>query len=143
MRRQEHVASHLHGDGAGALADAAGACIRERSAQYALPIDPMMAEKAVVLGGEERLDELQRQLVVAHRDAPLFSDRGNQPPVPGVDPQRHLELDVAQTVHIGQGGPQVDISADIGEGDQHDRRHQDHTNARYENQVTFGHRKPF
>ena len=103
----------------------------------------MVPEKAVVLGGEERLDELRGELVVAHRDAPLLADRGDQPPVPGIYPQRNLQLDLPEAVDIGQGGLQVDISADVGEGDQHDRRHQDHTNARYENQVTFGHRKPF
>ena len=143
MRRQEHVARHLHGDGARALADPSGPGVGEGRPQNPFPINAMVAEKAVVLGGQERLNELRGQLVVAHRDASLFPDRGDQPSVAGIHPEWDLELDLPQTVDIGQGGLQVDISADIGEGNQHDRRHQDHTNARYENQVTFGHRKPF
>ena len=60
-------------------------------------------------------------------------DRGNQVAVACIDAQRHLELNVAQTGDIGQGGPQIGIGADIGKCNQEDYTHQDHTNARDEN----------
>ena len=108
--------------------------VGERRAQNALPINAVVPEKAVVLGGEEGLDELRRQLVVAHRDAPLLADGGDQPPIAGVDPQRHLQLDVPQAVDIRQRRA----------SNRHKRRHwrrrsarspptRTDTNARYEN----------
>ena len=45
-----------------ALAYAAGACVGERGAQNALPIDAVMLEEPVVLGGEKSLDELRRKI---------------------------------------------------------------------------------
>ncbi len=77
----------------------------------------MVPKEPVVLGGEERLDQLGRELVVADRDAPLLPDRGDQAAVPGVDPQGHLQLNVPQAVDIGQRRLQVNISADICERD--------------------------
>ena len=45
-----------------------------------------------------------------------------RPALPDVDSlrdvQRHLQLDLPKTAHIGQGGPQVDISTDVGEDSQ-------------------------
>ena len=105
MRGQEHVASDLHGDGAGALADAAGAGIGQRGAQNALPINTMVPEEAVIFGGEEGLDELRRKLVITDGYAPLLTDRGDQPAVTGIDPQGDLKLDFPETVHIREGGP--------------------------------------
>ena len=65
--------------------------------------------------------------------APLVADGLNQPPVARIDAQRHLQLHLAQAPDIGQGGPQVNICADVGEGDQGDYGHDDHANARDEN----------
>ena len=74
-RGQKHVARHLHGDGARALANAAGFEIGHGRPQNSLPINAMMPEEAIVLGGQEGLDELLGQLLVAHRDAALLADR--------------------------------------------------------------------
>ena len=116
-----------------ALADAAGPRVGHRRTQNALPIDAVMPEKPVVFGGEKCLDEFGRQLVVAHRDAPLLADRGNQTAVARVDPQRHLQLDFAQAVDVRQRRLQIDISTDIGERDQRNPAGQHYTNAGYEN----------
>ncbi len=64
----------------------------------------MVPEKAIVLGREECLNEPFRQLFVTHRDAALLADGGDQLPVAGIDPQRNLQLHVAQAVDIRQGG---------------------------------------
>ncbi len=52
----------------------------------------MMPKKPIVLGGEKCLNEFRRQLVVAHRDAPLLADGCDQPAVTRVDPKRNLSL---------------------------------------------------
>ena len=115
-RGQKHIPRHLHGDGAGALADAAGFEIGHRRPQNSLPIDAVVPEKSIVFGRQEGLHQLLGQLLIADGDAPLLADRLDQLAVPGIDAQRHLELNLPQTRHIGQRGPQVNISTDIGEG---------------------------
>ena len=67
------------------------------------------------------------------RDAPLLADGGDQPAVARIDAQRHLQLHVAQAVHVRQRRLQVDISTDIGEGDQRKQPGQDDANAGDEN----------
>ena len=52
------------------------------------------------------------------------------------------QLHVTQAVHLGQRGPQIDISAHICERNQQDRSNEAYANSGYENQVTFGHSKP-
>ena len=76
-----------------------------------------MPKKPVVFGREEGLDQLWGQLVVAHRDPALLADGLDQLAVARIDAQRHLQLDLPKTGHIRQGGPQVDISTDVGEDD--------------------------
>ncbi len=93
----------------------------------------MVTKEAIVLGGEKGLYELGRNLIVAHRNAPLLADGGDQAPVARIDPQRHLQLYIPQRIHVGQGGLQIDVRADVGEGRQRDRSDQDDTNARDEN----------
>ena len=119
-RREEHVARDLHGDGAGPLADAAGLQIGRRRPQDALPIDTVVLKESIVLGGQKRLDERFRQLLVAHRDAALVADGRNQPAVAGIDAQGHLQLHVPEAAHVGQSGLQVGIGADVGEDNQDD-----------------------
>jgi hypothetical protein len=75
----------------------------------------MVSEKAIVLCGKKRLDEPFGQLLVAHGYPALLADGGNQLPIAGIDPQRYLQLDVPQAVHVGEGWLQVDISTDVGE----------------------------
>ena len=104
-----------------------------RSPQNTLPIDTVMTKETVVLGGEKRLNELGRQLVVAHRYAPLLADGCDQPPVARIDAKRNLQLHFAQAFDIRQRGLQIDISADIGESNECDRSRQDYANAGYEN----------
>jgi hypothetical protein len=83
---QEHVPGHLLGDRAAALAHATSPQVRKACTQNPLPINAMVTEEAVVLGGQEGLNELFRDLLVAHRYTPLLADRRDQAPVPGVDP---------------------------------------------------------
>jgi hypothetical protein len=92
LRRQEHAARHLHGDGAGALADAAGLQIGYSGPEDALPVDAVMPEEAIILGGQEGLDQFGRQLVVADRYSTLLADGLDQLAVPGIDAQGHLQL---------------------------------------------------
>ena len=101
MGRKEHVPRHLHGDRARALTDSPGASIGQRGAQNPLPINTMVTKEAVILGRQECLHQFLWQIRVAHRNAPLLADGGDQAAVAGVDPQRHLQLHLAQAVDIG------------------------------------------
>ena len=85
-RRQEHVARHLHGDGARALADATRFEIGYGGAQNALPINAMVLEEAIILGCQEGLDQLLRQLFVGDGNPPLVADRRDQLAIAGIDP---------------------------------------------------------
>jgi len=124
VRGQEHVAGHLHGDGTRPLADPPGSGIGERRPQNPLPINTMVAEKAIVLGSEEGLNELRGNCRsapgcdVARRSRRSTAHRGCKPAAAPA-------ADLPETVDIGQGGLQIDISADIREGDQRDRRRED------------------
>ncbi len=100
-RRQKHVAGDLHGDRARPLADAAGFEVGHRRPQNPLPINAMVTEEAIILGGQKRLDELLGELFVADRDPALLTDGSEQLPVPGVNPQGNLQLDVPQAFHVG------------------------------------------
>ncbi len=114
-RRQKHVACDLHGDGARPLTNAAGFEVGHRRPQNPLPINTMVPEEAIILGGQKRQDELLRELFVAHRDPALFTDGREQFAVAGINPERYLQLHVPQAVDVGQRGLQVDISTDVGE----------------------------
>jgi len=52
-RGQEKIARHLHGNGAGAFAGAAGCQVGKSRTRHAEIIDTTMLVKAVVLGGED------------------------------------------------------------------------------------------
>jgi hypothetical protein len=54
--------------------------------QNPLPINAMVPEEAIILGGQKRLDELLGELFVAHRDPALLTDGSQQFPVAGVNP---------------------------------------------------------
>jgi hypothetical protein len=116
-RRQEHVARHLHGDGARALADAARR-VGHRGAQDALANPRRDAGKS----GRPRWPEMPGSASwAAARSGPGCGAARrwrDQLAVPGIDAQRHLQLDVPQCCHVGQGGPQIDISTDVGENGQ-------------------------
>ena len=103
------------------MPDAAGFEVGHGRANDSLPIDAMVAEESIVLGGEKRLNETLGQFLVTHWDAALLADRLHQLAVARINSQRHLQLHFAQAVHVRQSGPQVDISADVGECKQGNR----------------------
>ena len=58
--------------------------------------DPGVLEEAVVLAREKCLDELLRHLVEAQGRAALLAELGEQLAIAGVDPQRDLQVYVAE-----------------------------------------------
>jgi hypothetical protein len=63
-----------------------------------------VAEEAVVLGGEQGVDELPRDLLVAQRVALLLAELADQVAVAGVHAHRRLQLHVAQGLDVRQIG---------------------------------------
>ena len=57
-RREKHVAGDLHGDGTRALTNAAGSEVGHSGPQDPLPINTVVPEETIVLGGEEGLDRI-------------------------------------------------------------------------------------
>ena len=68
---QEEVLDELLGDGAAALTHLAGSQVREQRARDAAQIDAAMHLEALVLDGEDRVDQVRRQLLELHQLALL------------------------------------------------------------------------
>ena len=49
-----------------------------RRAQHAAVVEAMVAEEALVFGGDEGFAHQHRDVVVGHRHAPLLADLGDQ-----------------------------------------------------------------
>jgi len=111
VERQEHVARGLHGDGARALRAIARDQIDQHRAHHTGIVDAVVLEEPIVLGREKRLFDDLRDLLVAHRDAPLLTDLRDQIAVARVHAQRHLESDVAHRCDRRQRWLEVDITA--------------------------------
>src|SRR4029078_476160 len=89
---QEEIARNLLGYRARALGFFTAAENHVHSgAQHALPVEAGMFVKTGVLGGDEGVLQLDRNLVDLDRDAPGFAKRGNQAVVGRVDPQWNLQ----------------------------------------------------
>ena len=86
---QDRIACELHRDRAAAFAHATGRHVGDHRARQALPVDARMLVEAIVLGGEERIDQHGRNLRPGERDTALLADLRNQLAVPRQNPQRH------------------------------------------------------
>src|SRR3546814_6144437 len=75
---EEHIARELHRDRAAALALLAGQREYERGAHQALPVDARVLEETSVLGGEKRMDDVRRDVVVAQQRATLGAELAEQ-----------------------------------------------------------------
>ena len=126
---EEEVPGHLHGDGAAPGPLLPGADEVQHGAGQALPVDPGVLEEAVVLAGEECLDEALRHLVEAQRRAPLLAELGEQLALAGVDAQRDLEADVAEGLRGGELRCEVPVrTADSPRRDEYRQQHEDAEN---------------
>ena len=95
---EKEVPRHLHGHGAASRALLPGAHQVRDGADEPLPVDAGMLEKALVLCGDDRLDHCRRNLVETQRDPALLAELRHQSPIPGVDAQWRLEMNVLQHV---------------------------------------------
>ena len=123
---EEEVPGHLHGDGAAPRPLLPGAHEVEHGAGQALPVDARVLEVAVVLAGEEGLDEALRHLVEVERRAALLAELRHELVVAGVDAQRHLETYVAQRLRGGELRLQVPVGTARPDGrSEHHQQHED------------------
>ncbi len=125
---QHGVACELHGDGAAALAYAAGGDVADRSTHQALPVHAGMLEEAVVFRREERVHQQRRNLFPGHGNAPLLADLRDQPAVARVHGERHLRADLAQFGRVGNLGLEELVRAREAEDDEagERQRNRDH-----------------
>ena len=121
LAAEEEVAGHLHGDGGAALPLLAGADQVEGGAQQPLVVHAGMLEEAVVLGGQDGLDEPGREFRVFQGGALHLAEFGNQRPVAGIDPQRHLQLHLAQGFDVGQLRGEIQPGAEQAETAEQDQ----------------------
>ena len=99
--RQEEIARQLHGDGAAALGFAAGHQQAPSGTQQALVIHAGVLEEAVVFRGQEGAGQILRHLVIAQWCPALGAELADQLAVGGVDPQRHLQRQLADLGYVG------------------------------------------
>ena len=81
-----------------------------------------MIEESIVLRGKESIDHLKRKSLEWQRYAALFPKLGHQFPIPGINPQRDLQLHVLERLDGRQAGGHVIIGADGGHAGHGDRR---------------------
>ncbi len=105
LRAQEEIACDLLGDRRAARhVLAAGRDHQPDRARDAAEIDAAVAVEVGVLGGDEGLLELLGDLLDPGRNAPGLAECRDQASVGRIDPQRHLQADVAQGLHGRQPG---------------------------------------
>ncbi len=105
---EEEVARHLHGDGRGALRQAA-VQVGQPRAQHADEVDAAVLIEAVVLDGEHGALHHVGHLRDRHEAAALLAEFADQDVVGGVDPQRNLRAvvgDGVQRRQVGRGDQQ-------------------------------------
>ena len=78
LRGKKEITRHLHGDGARALAPAAIDEIGVGGTQHADVIDPRMLVEALVLGGDDGVLQLRRDVGDRDDRAALFAELTNQ-----------------------------------------------------------------
>ena len=123
LGREEHVAGELHRDRAAALACLVGRGRDDHGAQQAGRVDAAVREEPVVLGGDERVDDMLRDVLEAHRDATLLADLREQAAIARVDAQRHLQPDVAQLRDLGQRRREIVVDGEAADRDGTDQAH--------------------
>ena len=64
-------------------------------------VDAGMFKEPVVLGGKERVTQRGRDLLVGQRQAPFLPELSDELGVARVDPQRDLQLHIAQRFRGG------------------------------------------
>ena len=111
----KEVAGELHGDG-GRARDAAAEHGALGGAEDADPVDAVVLVEALVLGGEEGLDDGGRHLVERHHGAALEAEIGDEPAVGGVHLGGLGGIVLAERVEGGAGV----AAADREPGRQHD-----------------------
>ena len=87
---QVKVARHLHGDGARTLGLAGRHEVGAGRPEDALDVDAAVLEEAVVLGGQDGINEGAGHLVEAHHASPFFTELPNEHTVGSHDPQWQL-----------------------------------------------------
>ena len=102
LGREEDIARQLHGDGRAALALLAGGGELERRAHQAEEIDAAVLEEAVVLGGQEGLQQRLGELLVAQRRATLGTELAHALALGAEHQQRCAEIGFAQALDRGQ-----------------------------------------
>ena len=98
FRTQEIVARHLHGDGATALAGAPGAQVVPGGARDAEEVHALVIEERMILGRQNGMHQLIRDLLDGDRDAFLLAELGDEFAVRGVHPHRDLKPPVGEIV---------------------------------------------
>ena len=101
FRTQEIVARHLHGDGAAALAGAPGAQVVPGGARDAEEVHALVIEERMILGRQDGMHQLIRDLLDGDRDAFLLAELGDEFAVRGVYPHRDLKPPVGEVVDGG------------------------------------------
>ena len=111
IQGEEVVARYLHGQGAAAGAFFAGQHQFRNGAHQAHQVDAAVAEKIVVFGRQQGLDELLGDCIEGQWAALLLAELADQLAVAGVHPHGCLQFDVAQGFDIRQVGAEVKIDA--------------------------------
>lgn len=70
-----------------------------------------MVGEIVVLGGQQGMDEVLRDVGEADRRPAHLAELGDELAVLAVDLEGDLQLDVTQSFHRGQAGTQIEIGA--------------------------------
>ena len=105
FQAERDVARQLHGDGA--RAGAQGAFEQQALDQaegvvgQGYEIDAAVLVEALVLGVEQRADEVARHLVEGDRDAAAFAKLGDERLIRSEHPQRSFQFDVPIGLRIG------------------------------------------
>jgi len=81
-------------------------------AQNAAVIDAGVHEEALVLGGDESVDDMGRQVFISDENATSLANLGNQVAVAAEDPQGNLQRDIANRLGSRQAGLHIVVSAD-------------------------------
>ena len=102
LRGEEKVARHLHRDGAGALAAAAGDEVGVGRAQHSYIIDARVLIEALVLGGKDGVLERVGDFLDRHHRATLLAELADQHALRGVNPQGNLGLVLGQRLQRRQ-----------------------------------------
>ena len=122
---EEEVLGHLLGDGGGAddlsLAGHLDFDIAHARGREARPVKALMLVEGLVLGRDEGLDELLRDVVDRHEETALLGIFGNQRAVGGMHARHHRRLVLGELLIVGQTlGHVPDDVADTG-GDAEER----------------------